>query len=183
MKRIFSILFALIISLSSAIAQKWIPAYIITARGDTSHGEIKFNKKQIFNQVVFKTEEGGIREFYPEQLQGYSFANRHFTRDAKVGNLVFIEKKIDGPVSLYETNLLLKQAGTVPPVTYKVNFLIKKKDGDYVAVTKSDFDQILTEYFKDHKELSDLIKNKKLKYKDLQEIVNQYNAWRASQNK
>ncbi|MGI8892763.1 MAG: hypothetical protein ACR2GN_04810 [Bacteroidia bacterium] len=183
MKIILSIISVLVISISSAVAQKWIPAYIITSRGDTSHGEIKFNKKQIYNQVVFKTEEGGVREFYPEQLRGYSFANRYFTRDEKVGNLVFIEKKVDGPVSLYKTNLLVKVAGTVPPATYKVNYFVRRDIGDYVPVTKKDFKEKMPEFFKDHKEIHDQIKNNKLKYKDIAEIINQYNSWYTSNNR
>jgi hypothetical protein len=169
-------------TLSTCVAQKWIPAYIITARGDTSHGEIKFNKKMIFNQVIFKTEEGGIREFNPEQLRGYSFANRIFTRDAKVGNLVFIEKKIDGPVSLFETNLFVNQHGTVPPTRYKVNYFVRRGNEDYIAITNRDFVQNMSELVKDNEELHKLIINKKLKYKDLAEVVTRYNAWYSANN-
>jgi hypothetical protein len=181
MKKIFTSLL-LTFTFSVCLAQKWIPAYIITSRGDTTHGEIKFNKKQVYNQVIFKTEEGGIREFFPEQLQGYSFANRHFTRDAKVGNLVFIEKKINGPVSLYKTNLLVKVGSSVPPASYKVNYFVRKEDGDYVAITKKDFIERMSGLVKDNQELHDQIKSKKLKFKHLDEIVRQYNSWYSSNN-
>ncbi len=183
MKIILSIISVLIISISSAVAQKWIPAYIITSRGDTSHGEIKFNKKQIYNQVVFKTEEGGVREFYPEQLRGYSFANRYFTRDEKVGNLVFIEIKVDGPASLYQTNLLVNLAATIPPTRYMVNYFVRKENGDYIAITKKDFKDKMSDFVKENKDLRDQINNNKLKYKDVAEIIKQYNIWYSANNK
>lgn len=180
MKILISISLFLIFTAAGSFAQKWIPAYIITNGGDTTHGEIKFNKKLVYNHVTFKTEKGGIREFTPDQLRGYSIVNRYFYRDPQAGNLVFIEKKIDGLASLFETNLFVSAGSATPQAGYKLNYLIKKQNGDYVAVRKADFKETVSEFVKENKVLARQVREGKLKYKDLPEIIEQYNKWHSS---
>ena len=180
MKILISISLILMIATADSFAQRWIPAYIITNGDDTTHGEIKFNKKLVYNHVTFKTEKGGIREFSPDQLKGYSIVNRYFYRDPQASNLVFIEKKIDGPASLFETNLFVSAGSATSQGGYKINYLIKKRDGDYVAVRKTDFKETVSEFVKENKVLSRQVRGGKLKFKDLSEIIEQYNSWHSS---
>ena len=176
MKKLVLIFTIITISFSASIAQKWIHGYIITQRGDTTHGEIKLDKKLLYNEIEFKTEEGGVRKFTPEQIRGYSFNNRMFTRNERVSNIVFIEKKIDGFADLYETNLYVRVGTTQPPSGYKVNYFVRKDEGDFIPVTKTDFKETMMRFVDDNKELRNKIKDKKLKYKNLAEVINIYNA-------
>ena len=183
MKNLFLVLTVILFSTTFVAAQKWYPGYIITQRGDTTQGEIKFNKNLLYNEIEFKTEEGGVRNFSPEQLRGYSFNNRHFTRNERVSNIVFVEKKVDGYADLYETNLFVRVGTTNPPSGYKVNYFVKKEDGDFIPITKSDFKDTMYMFVNDSNDLRKKIKDKKLKYKHLAQIIEEYNSWYTANNK
>jgi hypothetical protein len=133
-----------------------------------------------FSSIVFIPKEGKKSILYPRDIISYSCLMRTFVSY----NNSFYEISVSGPkVILYKKSekiLMTTNLGTQGQMSSgsidKEMYFIRKANGtDLTEIKKKDFEKIVSEYFIDCKNLYLKILSKKLTYKDLPEIVKEYN--------
>jgi hypothetical protein len=167
-----------------ASAQVFLPGKLITTDGDTLVGLV--------------AEQGGITWSFKETKNG---AVSIYTRRQVVGFERKDEKYEEHEIEVLRANfpervkdfLLVVEEGQVRLLRYDGTGLFGSSHIGYylhekgmlnplrVNVDDGNFKVQMRQYFSDHAELADRIKRKELKYANIQEIVQAYNAWYKEQ--
>lgn len=129
------------------------------------------------SQIKFKDNSGSIRTYRTDEIKSWSRGNlvyetKFYTISERKGFSVFMLRLTPerGKCHLYE------YYNTNGDMGYTQTFL--EKDKVMAEVEYGRFRKQLAEYFKDNKELSADITNRKYKKKDLLTIIEVYNDWR-----
>ena len=179
MKRIALIALALLITVS-AMAQEtgYLPGAIITAENERIEGLVKnvnLIPAHILENIKFKTGEGEKAKSYsPTEILGYEQDGNFFvSKKTSTGTTLFVKKFNTGRLRLYGE---LAFDGSASYRVIHVPYIQIEGDPVIRLVQKVSFRKQLLDYLKDAPSVCELIKNKSLKWKNIAEIVNRYNA-------
>lgn len=159
-----------------ALAQNFVPGYIITLESDTIRGEIKYEGKKNYEQCKFK--ENGITTTYTtKQILGFGFNG---IREYRVKNELvensFLEVVSTGTISLYSYNAIfyLIKEGIEPQLLQEIESTSVKNGLEVVEKSKQ-WKRILSYLVSDC--LEEPVNQKRLTFnsKAIQKIVNKYN--------
>lgn len=154
------ILFAITIS---ARAQ----GYLVTTKGDTIKGKINF---QLLSRIEMANVKGATKETISATSVRSVFTNgKHYKPVQFNGTIQFMEILIDGYLSL----LGFKQ----PNAVLYEGRVLQKRDGKIIEVANIGFKKQVSSFLSDAPNLSKEILDGNLVARDLQEIINQYNAF------
>lgn len=110
-KRTLLLLITLIHSLLVFSQSRFRDGYIITLESDTLKGqlEVRDNDKN-YQSCLFKSGKG-IREYFPDQIQGFAYKNGKFFSSKIIGG-TFVEVLVTGELDLYKyaDNYYMKKA-------------------------------------------------------------------------
>ena len=155
--------------------------YIITNKGDTLRGKVKYGRKYERSLRCIFIQKGGddvpVR-FAPFTIKGYyvhgeSYDSRiyDYAPELPDGFGVFMQRILDGPCKIYYYWNTDKEMG------FTMTFL-DKLGKDMQEVDFLRLDEQLSEYFKDFPQLSAKIKRHAFKHSELATIVQEYNHWK-----
>lgn len=152
--------------------------YIIDVNDRKFYGTVILNTPAInSSQISFKNQSGVIKKYRTDEIKSWSRGNlvyetKFYKISARKGFSVFMLRLTPekGKCHLYE------YYNTNGDVGYTQTFI--EKNQVMTEVTFGRFRKQMTEYFKEYKELSEDIANKKYKKKDLLKIIEVYNEWR-----
>ncbi len=167
-------------------AAKQFNDFIINVSGDTIYGRITGNLTPAITSVkiTFIDNETQTKKVYKaHQIKSWHPAGADFYFESKAyrppgtpknepGLGVYMKRltPYNGTVKLYEYYNTDQTNG------YTQVFLERR--GKMVEVNFSKFRKQMAEYFKDYMDLSNKIKERKYKKRDLQKIVDEYNLWK-----
>ncbi|MCD4735783.1 MAG: hypothetical protein K8R53_07040, partial [Bacteroidales bacterium] len=159
--------------------------YIILEKGDTIHGELVVQSDvSSCNYVALKNQDGEILDFKKKEVKAYKRGSEEFVKKEyqipgrlgiTKGYLKVLEK---GEVILYElkySNNAMGPNGTFYHNVSTGTAYFLEKENTFFRVKKSGFKRNMALYFADNAELSRKIKEKELKYRNIQQIVQIYN--------
>ena len=169
---------------ASVFAQiNFLDGYIISNKGDTIYGKIKYMTPALRSSKVIFMKSGDSEKltYKPFQIKGYYVAETIY--DSKIYDIdlslpygygAFMERRNNGIVKLYYYWNTDKERG------FTQTFI--ENDGDYLLeVDYVGFKQQMTRYFEDFPKLQSKIKQGTYKKKDLEQIVMEYNEWKESE--
>ena len=77
--------------------------FIITPKNDTIYGSIDYPSNARGYDLCLYKDESGIKEFSPDQINGYGFSNDKFFQSDIIDNS-FVEALVLGHANLYKIN-------------------------------------------------------------------------------
>jgi hypothetical protein len=156
--------------------------YITTLEGKRVNGHVK-NFNPLTNDatnVRFKPGGRGKVEIYgPKDLIGYGRSDDHFLSRQLQGGLPFFAKiVVQGKLSLYSvTDVMTSMSFGVPGHSSTTSYYLMKDGEKYLTtVYRAGFRKAIVLYLKEAPLVCKEIKDKKLKVKDLKDIVQRYNS-------
>ncbi len=155
--------------------------YVIDLDSNKIYGLIKgslTDDTQKYSSIVFVPKEGKRSILYPKDIIAYSYLMYTFISY----NNSFYEVVENGPkVVLYKKSKKILNTNSPQAQMYsggidkEIYFIKKVNETELIEFKKKDFDEISSTYFGDCKNLIIKINSKKLTYKNLPEIVKEYN--------
>ena len=172
--------FLLLFTLNSILAQKnKTTGFIINVNGDTVKGHFKLGMPAINSlKIKFQAEkETEMREYVPFSLKKWKLDSENYYNESKYFTYkdggqtygVFMKQLIKGEVSYYQYFNPTSEMG--------VNEFYLEKNGKLTLLKTTKFYSQMSEYFKDAKELSEKISQKKFKKSQTAQIIQEYNQW------
>ncbi len=191
MKRVL-IIGLLLIYVTSALAQRdFLEGYVVLNSGDTLYGLVKDRKDgfsaKLLDRIILKHKKKRLK-FRPDQLMAYSRAGSNFhsvpfsrgndllrVSRIKIGQKHFLKVYIAGYLTLYMDEYV-DDSGP----NFDGNFyLIREDELQYVQVSMLFFRKKLVPYFDDAPHIAKAIEDRDYRYRDLIEIVTEYNKWHS----
>ena len=196
----------------SHFIEQQVEGRIVTLNGDTIVGRVSVTD-EIRNQkrVIFLNAEGEPRTYMPDQIKSYAFGysiletwyeSMYFRGDDMwKQKQIFLARPASGPVKLYAyytrgtsnevvaLNMLGGMAMGMPgtggnlSMEMKVYYMLERPGQPMQAVNRMNFKKEGSAYFSDYPELAERISSGKLKKKDIEEVVKEYNEWKEKQGK
>jgi hypothetical protein len=204
--RAFLLLVAVSIS-AQALAAKFIPAKIIFTDGKVLTGFATPPDKPTDKKIAFKATEKGEKVIYNSELlktvvftyedgvDEYDRVKTYNMSGKKLTDPVWLLVLNRGYTTLYfavvDGQTMVRSTGmsTTPSDKY---WLCMREGEEGAAIVSwvigkinanGTFKVKAAEYFKDYAELSEKIKDKTYTYKDINEVVKEYNTWKTKKPK
>jgi hypothetical protein len=133
-------------------------------KADSNIKSVKFTSQEIKGFVRDIDSFAVVQNF---SINGFV----HYPQD-------FARVIVGGPISLYEYLAINSSGGGLNSGTFTESYLIVSKDGKVFVIKHGNFKKIMEEFTADDPELSEMIKTKDLKYKNLREIVQRYDEFK-----
>lgn len=178
MIRRIQLMLALVVSTFTIVsAQSTIsPGYIITIKGDTLKGQIKFNPKNdllLYDAITFQTNASDKKSYRANKIKEYSFDGNVFVSRMIDGKPVFVKRLSAGAVNLYEYKV---EEFFMNNIHVRVNYYMEKLgDTEFMHIRESKFKKQLAEALSDDQDLIKDIQEKKYDYENIVDIFEQYN--------
>ncbi len=171
--------------------------YIVTLHNDTIHGKIRDGFGMFLSmapsKIKFIDSKGTTKKYFPKDIKKYSKAGIVDYVTIKDGfRKDFAKLIVDGDIKLltikksgtHMTQTMNGQGGfTTSHSTYSNNvyYLFNSRNSNTKKVYQLGFKNQMANYFSDYEKLKDMILNKKLRYPDIEIIVEAYNKWKRKQ--
>ena len=157
-------------SLSVSGQNKYYDGHFITYSNDTLYRQIKvFNNRRI-NKITFLDENQKKQRFTAKKVREFSIYGFH-TYVAVAPMPKFPHKRSFAKViEEGQSRLLLYE----PTRKY---YLTGRSDTHIEKVKKWGFRSQMSSFFRDYSDMKDYMKSRKLKYRDVRAIVQEYNRW------
>ena len=160
----------------------FVKGYLVGEKGDTLLGEVKTNPKKEqdnYNKVMFKDASGVQKNYKPNKVKGYGYANNHFVSKEHNEEVKFFKRMTDGPIVLYKAAF---EVVVMNETSFDFEYyLFKEGDKKLTEVKEGKFKKQLQEWMKDNQEFADDYKDeKKLNAESAVDIINKYNTWKKS---
>lgn len=185
MKYCFSAMFLCLCALC-ATAQKFTfeKAYLVTEKGDTLRGEIKYNEKKeqdCYSKITFKDQNGVVKNYKPNKAKAYGFNDQNFIAGEFEGEPKFLRVLVTGEINLYK--MMFEEISMNHPVVGGEYFITRQSsDKKMTPVKEGKFKKQMTEWMKDNTEfVNNYEEEKELNEAKAIDLIKQYNAWKASQ--
>lgn len=169
---------ALVVSIFTTVsAQSTLtPGYIITAKGDTLKGQIKFNPKNdllLYDAITFQTSAADKKSYRANKIKEYSFDGNVFVSRMIDGKPVFVKRLSAGAVNLYEYKA---EEFFMNNIHVRVDYYMEKLgDSEFMHIRESKYKKQLAEALSDDQDLIRDIQEKKYDYENIVDIFEQYN--------
>jgi hypothetical protein len=181
------LLSALFLTISSCIlfAQDsgFLPGFIITNSSDTIKGLVKYINQvpyRVLSDIKFKeNEEAKTQQYSANELIGYKAEEKIFnsvSTSGKEGARKFMELIADGYVKTYRLTVSSFRTSTYGANTRTYDYLLKTGDTKPYKIDAYNWNETLSDYLSDNKTLANRIRNGVYTYRDLPDIVKEYNA-------
>ena len=128
-----------------------------------------FNTK-IYNLVTIVTQDGIKEKYKPKDVLRFNYSINKFESDEKSFYKVIIK---GNNVTLYQILYNVNNGYSSNQITEY--FLKKTNESIFKRIRKSDFRMDISYYFNDCTALSEKIRSKEYKYKDIRKITTEYN--------
>ena len=189
MKKVLFILFICLgVNLNISAQKQYNKGYVVLLQGDTLWGKVKDRKIRMVNSKLYKNikfKSSGLfhHSYKPADIIGYGYNENHFrsmplTQENKMffktisyayGDPVFLRVRIDDYLTLFEYEYI--EEGRI--TSY---YLLKRQDEiRYTGIPLFGFKKKMVDFFSDHDEIVKKIISKEYRYKDIYEIVLEYN--------
>jgi hypothetical protein len=163
----------------------YVPAYFVNANGDTVRGEARMNPKKEFDnyyKVTFRDANGQQKTYKPEKIKGFGFHEDHYVTITEDDESLFYKVLARGPITLYK--FMYEGTRMNKPFFVPEYYLSVPDRKQLVLVKETKFRKQMEEWMDDDPELL-------ATYNDDNEfdpqkaamLINQYNAWKATQHK
>ncbi len=210
MKKIGVLTVLLIISIQASFAAKGLPGYVVTLDGDTLHGRILKSNFSDLRGTKFFGKDGSKMRLVPGEISAFKVDVEYYvsvpvdhlklTDDFKNNGNVFVQRLMNGPVSLYRVGYCFgkktindRQNRVFKERCPKIYFLKRGEDPYFEAfrdeeltlkkVQQKNTTGQLAGYFEDYEDLSKNILFERYKRTSLDLIVKEYNDWKLKQEK
>lgn len=173
--------------------KNFVKGHIKLMDGTIHKGYVKRLSEAESSMRVIFLDEQGIPDFFPQsEIHSYKRGDQsyilteHITYGfGTVDSLTYMAVLVDGEMDLLAHNTStsrkpLNQASPAPGGKVRTDLFLVV-DNSLWFVEKKKFHKLAPKYFEDHPELVEKISTKKLKYKDLKVIVEEYNRFKASE--
>lgn len=173
----------LLASVSSSFGQHWQEGYVVTYENDTLRGYIKkfwpYTTQRSSAIVEFKTEKGARSEFFePDDAKAYKRGEDLFVSGLSREFYAFLQIEESGDMRLLRysgINHLSSPRGRFS-LTFTRYYLARQATPQHLKkVRKENFTLDMSRFFRDMPELSQQIRTRQLRYRDLDHIVEAYN--------
>ena len=156
--------------------------YLVNEKGDTIKGDVKLNLKkefEVYSKVAFRDEKGIQKTHKPEKVSAYGFKDRNFVKMDYGNELLYYEVLAKGDITFYK---LVFEAMYMNQIVNETEYFASKTGNKKVLTVKSSkFKKFMSDWMEDNLEFINAYEeNKKLDETKAIEIINQYNAWKAS---
>lgn len=160
----------------------FLPGYIVTDKGDTLKGEVKYNPKKeqdCYSKVFFKDNTGVQKNYKPKKAKSYGFDGKHFTAMEFENEMKYYQVLASGEINLYK--MMYEMISMNQPVIGAVYFISHKDDKNVKELKESKFKKQMGEWMKDNTEfLNNYDDDKDFNADSAIEVIKQYNAWKAA---
>lgn len=156
--------------------------YIVDEKGDTLRGEVKTNPKKEhdnYNKVFFKDASGVQKNYKPNKLKAYGFANKHFVSMKHNDEDKFFCRLTQGNIILYKSAF---EVVVMNETSYDFEyFLYREGDAKLTEVKEGKFKKQIQEWMKDKPDFAANYKDeKKLDVQSAMDMITKYNEWKKN---
>jgi hypothetical protein len=137
------------------LSQNYVKGYVITEKGDSINGEIKFNPKKeydVYVKLPFKDANGAQKNYKPEKVKRYGIENRQFSSFEEGGEFRFFEALAKGDISLFKT---VTEATRMNETSFEPEYYLMRSDKKLVDVKETKFRKQIAEWMKDQPEIAE----------------------------
>ena len=193
MQRIEISIIVIFILCSGCSQRDFLQGYVVLNSGDTLGGLVKDRKEgfspRLLNPIIFKGEKRR-KKFGPDAIQayhrgGFDFHSIPFSQGndllglsrISIGQHQFLKVYISDYLSLYESEWKDGNSSN-----FSGTYYLKREDEvQFTVVSLLGFRKKMAGYFDDASEISSSIVEKDYKFRDLFELVSDYNQWYREQ--
>ena len=173
-------------------AQKgYLKGYVISNDGDTLRGTIKDRKlspiPRLYAKVKFKNRKGKKRTLGPDDIAAYKRGESMFqsvpfgevekfigTTRVNYGKKHFLRVRVKGYLTLYEHEFIDQECGP----NFDSNFYLKRtNETQFTRIPMIGFRKRMKLYFSDSYTIIKKIERKGYRYRNINELVRDYNLW------
>lgn len=173
------VVLALVCSLSAMAQSAFIPGYVVTTKGDTLKGEIKYNPKKPFLQfrkVSIKISETEMKTLKADKVKKYMMGDTTYISWFLEEEQVFIKCLSTGAITLYEAQFEFINSKNETEIESQF-FIQKNGSAEMEKLKSAKFRKQVAEYVSDNAELVKELEEKKYEFENLPDVVNTYNEW------
>jgi len=159
----------------------FVPGYLINGKGDTLRGELKINPKKEYvnhDKAFFKDPSGVQKNYKPEKVKGYGFADNHYVSFTEDDEARFYKRLANGSIVLYKCSFEVINKNEVS-YDYEY-FLYKEGDKKLTPVKENKFKKQLQEWMNGSELANDYQEDKKFNVESAIDVVNKYNDWKKN---
>jgi hypothetical protein len=163
---------------------EFVDGWCLTKKGDTLRGKVCIENTKTgerFDKIMFidaKDATNQKKRYGIDKITSFGAADKVYefvTLDEGIPPFV-MERVISGDLNLYRCWFKTPES-TPQKMTYEVGMFLKKKESaDFFEVLDKKFQKEMAAYFKGDEDIVKLIKDNKYEVKDLDKIVQAYNA-------
>lgn len=161
---------------------EFLKGYVVNDKGDTIRGEVKYNPKKeqdCYNKVILKDESGAQKTYKPKKAKAYGFNGQHFVGMEFENELRYYRVMATGELNVYK--MMYEMISMNQPVIGSVYFISHKGDKELKEIKEGKFKKQMADYMKDNTDFLDNYEDgKDFNAESAIEVINQYNAWKAS---
>jgi hypothetical protein len=159
--------------------------YLVTLKGDTLRGEAKVNPKKEhdnYYKIVFRDANGQQKTYKPEKTSAYGFNDEHYESITEDDEALFYKVLARGTITLYK--FMYEGLRMNKPIWVPEYYLRVPDEKKLVLVKENKFKKQISDWIDDNPELLNSFEdNKDFDPGKAAELINNYNAWKATQHK
>ncbi len=178
MNKLYLVLTVLVlfsISINTYGQKGYLQGYVVTNSGEKFFGTIKDRDEafvtSLYKKIKFKGKPVGKKKFSPQDIQSYQRGNQVFESVFLRGERRFLKVQLPGYMTLYIEEFI---DACGPNIDTRA-FLRRANEETFTLVPLIGFRKKMKMYFKDSYEMVKALENRKYRYRDLAQLVTDYN--------
>lgn len=157
---------------------EYVPGYIILEEGDSIGGEIKVNRKKMYQlneKVYFKISEADKKSYRPNKVKEFGLeGDRYISIKVNDEDSYFLKLVSNGIIKLYEQKVIIL---AMNKEVEKSDYYVQKDKQELTLLKSNRFKKQMEELIYDHEELMQEVEDKKYEFDDVVKVVQSYNTW------
>jgi hypothetical protein len=163
----------------------YVKAYLVNMKGDTVKGEARVNPKKEYDnyyKILFRDSAGTQKTYKPEKIKAFGFGDQHYVAITEDGETAFFRVLARGHVNLYKfmfEGIRMNKTVFVPEY-----YLAESDSSELEPIRENRFKKQLSRWIDDNPKLLETYDDTWFfEEKEAVKLIEDYNAWKASQKK
>ncbi len=197
MNKVYILSLAFGLLLGACNKKAYLPGYVVTPNLDTLRGRVMDRapldkSPRLYKEVRFIDENGRRKKFTPTHITSYARDGQVFVSVPFIEAPRFPKISLGGSPTVEQRFLKVKRSGYLSLYEYEfidfdgphydyIYYIRKEGDDAFVAVPILGFRRAVKKYLSDAIPIVEKVESREYRFRDLFELIDDYNTWKSQQ--